>query len=177
MDNQTVENIVERVQILENSNIDWVALWIGISSIIVAAISVIVTVILNNKNNKHTEILRKEGNFNNINNHIDTAKMNAQSIAMQIVSIADSPENEEIKKRQIDASVELFLNAYENACDAFYKNKINKQDFIDKYDNDIRKYIEEYKEKFAPPLCMYKQMLRYFEEYHKNKTVKMSNGA
>lgn len=168
----TIDQLSKRVDALEKSNIDWIALYVGVGSLVVSIIAIIVTIILNKINNNKSNITRKEGNLYTIKSNIDAAKLNYQSITMQIASSSDSPELQEMKKDQIDAAQELVFNAYEDACDAFYKNKIIKQDFIDKYDGDIRKYIEAFPNKFSGPIIVYKQMLKYFNEYHLNKKAK-----
>jgi len=156
MDSIMTNDILARLSVLEKSNIDWVALFIGIGSCVIALASVI-----------QSYASRKDNNFNNIDNQITTAKMNCQAIAMQTSDTTDSPENKEIKRKQLNAAVELVLNAYENACNAFYTNKIRRGDFREKYHHDIRSYIEKYPGKFAPPLTMYSKMEQYYKEYHK----------
>ena len=162
---ELIKQLGGRIDSLEKSNIDWFAL-------IISIVSIIVSIIISNKNNQKTDQIRKETNLNTIKSNIDSANLNFQNISLQIETIANSAEIQKIKGEQINAAQELVLNAYEDGCDAFYKGKINKQDFIDKYDIDIGVYIENFPDKFTGPIIMYTQMMRYFNEYHRNKKVK-----
>ncbi|MCL2722106.1 MAG: hypothetical protein FWD47_12325 [Treponema sp.] len=158
--------IFRRLELLEKSNIDWVALYLGVVSIIVAIGFYIITAIQNSKNSKET-------NLNNIDVDIKTARTFYHSNAMQIATIvADTPETKLIIEKSDNAAIESILNAYENACDAFFKKKINQQDFSDKYHEDIGLFVKSYKEKFAPPFTAFGNMLKYYETYHKKVKIK-----
>ena len=169
---EKINTITYRLDTLEKSNIDWVALFIGIGSIVTAIITIVITVKWNRKNIIQADKLRKEGNLQVIKSNIDSAKMNFQTISLQMIDVKNlSEEAKNNKLEQISVAQELVLNAYEDGCDAFYKNKVDQQDFIDKYDPDIGKYIEQFPDKFSN-ITMYNQMLKYHKEYHKNKTAK-----
>ncbi len=186
MDCQIVlPDILNRLTNLEGDKIDWITLCISIGSIVVAVATIIVTIVLNRSNSKqnvrqnekneeYAELIRQEGNLNAITVRIDAAKTHMQFMELQIVKITETPENSEIMKAQKEAAIAMVLDAFEGGCDAFFKNKINKQDFVDKYDHDIELYIKDYESKFRPPFCMYQYMLKYHKKYYMNKKVKES---
>jgi len=139
------------------SNIDWVALYIGTISIIIAVFAYI-------DNKKNT----KEVKLNYIDEKIDRARANYHTNAMEIAKMkADTPEKKLIMEKSDTAAIEAILNAYEDGCDAFFKKKIKQRDFSDKYHTDIRQFVEQYEKKFASPITAFANMLKYYKKYHR----------
>jgi len=50
----------------------------------------------------------------------------------------------EIKNSILDSAFEKVLNAYEDGCSLFYKGKVNKKDFKEKYQLDIQDYVKRF---------------------------------
>lgn len=110
-----------------------------------------------------------------VKSNIDTAKAQVESTAMQLAPLKakasltkDQKEELTIKEQIFDSVIERLLNAYNDACQKFYKSQVPSQDFVDLYHQDIADYIREFPDKFSGPLTRFDAMLQYFHEKHKN---------
>jgi len=144
--------------------------FLSILSIIVSVFAVIVGILSYLKNSSVT----KDNALTNIKSNIDTAKSHYENLSMETAKLKvkiDKTEQEEreleLKRTICDSAFEKVLNAYEDGCDRFFKNKVDKKDFREKYHTDIVKYVEEFPKEFSEPLTSYNRILAYYKRNHK----------
>ena len=148
--------------------------------VIISCIAIIVSIALaiyaKKSSAKIQEENQKQMNLQAVKTSIAIAKNDVQSITITLAPLkakeknhtldADQTEELNLKKAVFETTVEQLLNSYEDGCDKFYKNQVNKQDFMDAFHMDIARYVQEFKESFQPPLTSYHQMLKYYQEKH-----------
>ena len=140
-----INNLLSRIDSLEMfSFTTWVTIGISFIALILSIISL-------RKNNS----LAKDNALENIKRNIDAAKTQYETLAMEIASLQakTNPTNDEkeelkIKSAILESALEKVLNAYDNGCSLFYKGKINKNDFKERYQLDIQDYVKEFPEKY-----------------------------
>jgi hypothetical protein len=105
---------------------------------------------------------------------IDNAKTQLESLSVQLVPInakknltTEEQRQKESYKKIYESAIEKVLNAYEDGCQKYYANLILKEEFKRSYFSDIRKYIEEFPNKFSEPITRYTYMLKLYKEWHK----------
>lgn len=152
---------------------------------IISCLAIIVSIGLAIYTKKASEKTQRENqkqmNLQAIKTSIAIAKNEVQSITITLSPLkakeknqtldADQREELILKKAVFEATVEQLLNAYEDGCDKFYKNQINKQDFMDAFHMDIARYVQEFSESFQAPLTSYHQTLKYYKEKHQQPRV------
>ncbi|GEM_PF-1982774 len=156
-----INNLLSRIDSLEKfSFTTWVTIGISFIALILSIISL-------RKNNS----LAKDNALENIKRNIDAAKTQYETLAMEIASLQakTNPTNDEKKELEIknailESALEKVLNAYDNGCSLFYKGKINKKDFKEKYQLDIQNYVKKFPEKYNEPLTTYGDVVRFYKE-------------
>lgn len=156
-----INNLLSRIDSLEMfSFTTWVTIGISFIALILSIISL-------RKNNS----LAKDNALENIKRNIDAAKTQYETLAMEIASLQakTNPTNDEkeelkIKSAILESALEKVLNAYDNGCSLFYKGKINKNDFKERYQLDIQDYVKEFPEKYNEPLTTYGNVVRFYKE-------------
>lgn len=156
-----INNLLSRIDSLEMfSFTTWVTIGISFIALILSIISL-------RKNNS----LAKDNALENIKRNIDAAKTQYETLAMEIASLQakTNPTNDEkeelkIKSAILESALEKVLNAYDNGCSLFYKGKINKNDFKERYQLDIQDYVKEFPEKYSEPLTTYGNVVRFYKE-------------
>jgi len=148
--------------------------FLSILSIIVSLFAVIVSILSYLKNNSVT----KDNTLTNIKFNIDTSKSHYENLCMETAELqsknnrTEQEEKElELKKIICDSAFEKVLNAYEDGCNRYFKNKVNRNDFREKYHPDIVKFVEEFSEMFSEPLTSYNSILDYYRKNHKMRNI------
>lgn len=137
-------------------------------SIIAIAISVY-SLILRKSKNKNDTLLAIKG-------YIQEARSNLSKISLEISK--NKPEHElcEIEASVFSEAQERMLNAYELACERFYKKELDENDFYDNFADSIEtfmknKNIEE--NYFSGDVAPYYYIPKYYREYiRKEKSSK-----
>jgi Zn-dependent M32 family carboxypeptidase len=169
MENELIINdIIRRIGNLEKTTV------LSILSIIISLIAGAVSILSYLKNNSVT----KDNALTNVKLNIDTSKSHYENLCMETANLhakksrtADEERELELRKTICDSAFEKVLNAYEDGCDRFFKNKVNKRDFKEKYHPDIVKYVEEFPEMFSEPLTAYNEILDYYKKNHKMRNI------
>ena len=141
---------------------------------IISLIAVLISGFSASQTRKQSMTSRLQG----VKNNIDLAKAQLESLSMELAPLkakktptADEKRELDLKLQVYESALERLLNAYNDACDKFFKKQINKQDFMDLYHQDIRDYIEKVPDKFQAPLTRFDKMVQYYNERHKNAKV------
>lgn len=156
----TPELINQIISNLDKSNIiSWLP-------IIIAFVALLVSIIALWRNN----VSSKDNALQNIKTNIDNAKSQYENLSMESSSLyarknrtADENSELKLKKKITDSAFEKVLNAYEDGCSKYFKNKVDKKEFEEKYNMDIINYIKEFPNFFKEPETHYNSML----DYHK----------
>lgn len=127
-------------------------------------------VLLQNEKNQ------KQMNLQAVKTGVTIAKNEVQSIILALAPLKAKEENNTLdsdskaelkyKTGVFNSAVEQLLNAYEDGCEKFYKDQIDKQDFMDAFHEDIIRYVKEFAEKFQPPMTSYHSTLKYYQDKH-----------
>ena len=136
-------------------------------TIAISFIAIVISIISFSKNNS----VAKDNALENIKRNIDTAKTQYENLCMQVADLKaktnpteDEQKELKIKNSILDSSFEKVLNAYEDGCSLFYKRKVNKKDFKEKYQLDIQDYVTKFSDKYAEPLTSYGNVVRFHKE-------------
>jgi hypothetical protein len=156
-----INSILLRIDSIEHfSYTNWITIAISFVAIVISFFSL-------KKNNSVT----KDNALENIKRNIDTAKTQYETLCMQVAeskSNTNPTEDEkralEIKNSILDSAFEKVLNAYEDGCSLFYKGKVNKKDFKEKYQLDIQDYVKRFPDKFTEPLTSYTNVVKFHKE-------------
>lgn len=145
---------------------------IGKISNIIAFAALFVSVITLWRSNVST----KDNVLQNIKMNIDNAKSQYENLSMELTSLsakenrtADENKELELKKKITDSAFEKVLNAYEDGCSKYFRNKVNKKEFEEKYNMDIINYIKEFSDSFKEPQTHYNSMLNYYKLNYKKQ--------
>ena len=160
---ELINNIISH---LNKSNIvTWLPIIIAFLALLISALSLL-----------KSSISTKDNILQNIKMNIDTAKTQYENLSMELASLAakrnkNADENREldIKKKITDSAFEKVLNAYEDGCSKYFKGKVNKKDFEEKYNMDIINYIKEFPDYFKEPETHYNSMLVYNRRNYKKQ--------
>lgn len=135
-------------------------------SIIAIAISVY-SLILRKSKNKNDTLLAIKG-------YIQEARSNLSKISLEISK--NKPELCEIETSVFSEAQERMLNAYELACERFYKKELDENDFYDNFADSIEAFMknkdleENY---FTGDVAPYYYIPKYYREYiRKGKSAK-----
>lgn len=165
-----IDEVSKRIDILEKeiSNDLGPSFWIPI---LISAFAVGLSLFSYFSNKKQT----KKNALSKIKSNIDIAKSQIETLTMEFAPLkakknktADEKREFGLKRQVLDTVIERLLNGYEDGCDKYYKNQLLKQDFVDTYHQDISAYIIAFPDKFSEPLTRFTNMLKYYNEYHKN---------
>ena len=156
-----MNSLLSRIDSLEKfSSATWITIGISVIAIVLSIISLI-------KNNS----VAKDNALENIKRNIDTAKTQYETLCMQVAELKAkaNPSNDEkteleLKMSVLNSAFEKVLNAYDDGCSLFYKGKINKKDFKEKYQSDIQDYVKRFPEKYTEPLTAYGNVVRFHKE-------------
>lgn len=162
----TPELINKIISHLNKTNIvTWLPIIIAFFALLISAISLL-----------KSSVSTKDNLLQNIKMNIDTAKMQYENLSMESASLAakknksaDENRELELKRKILESALEKVLNAYEDGCSKYFKNKVNKKDFEEKYNMDIINYIKEFPGYFKEPETHYNSMLNYNKQHYKKQ--------
>jgi hypothetical protein len=163
MENEIILDVLQRIQNLEKNQIEgWVTIIISFVALLLSILSF-----------RKEQTFTKDNMLANIKANIDSARAQYDNHAMEIAPLAakqNRTEQEEaefgIKQKICDSAFEKVLNAYEDGCDYFYLNKVNKKHFMAKYHRDIIGYVNDFSDMFNDTLTHYGSIFRYYKKYH-----------
>lgn len=163
---ETITDILKRVQSIENmSKYSWITIAISIAALAISYFAY-----------RKNSTIARDNALMNIKTNIDNSKTNYERLSMEVAALMakkDKTQTEEeeyqIKQKILDSSFGTVMNAYDDGCTRYYKRKVNKKEFEEKYHLDIVKYVEQFPEMFAEPLTHYGKILRYYKENHKKQ--------
>ncbi len=108
------------------------------SATILSLIAIIISVIAlinNSKKNKSDTLLILKG-------YINDARSNLSSVSLEIDKNATANDHTEIQNAAFEEAQERLLNAYETACERFFKKEIDPKDFSDNFADDITTFVQ-----------------------------------
>lgn len=121
----------------------------------------------------------KNSIFKSINTAIDVRRDNLSTIGREINPLISrskttglSAEEKELLQsysKFINEANEGFLNSYEDACYNYFKNQINKEDFVSLYKKDVLDLVEnqKFKRYFIPEYSNYNYILKFYKKFKK----------
>ncbi len=111
-----------------------------------------------------------------VKNSIDDAKTHLANLTLELSTLQSKSKLTADERRQLsiqisvyESALEKLLNAYEDGCQKYISKLILKAEFKKSYYGDIRRYIEEFTEKFTGPVTEYTHMISLYKEWHKVK--------
>lgn len=148
---------------------EWVA--VGVSSI---ALIISIWSVINSRNSS------RGAEMQFIKQNFDTAKSKVEDLMVPLAKLkakADagtlSPEEDNERDnllKIITAAEERVLNALEDGCDKYFKKQVCRQDFSDRYNEDIGRYVRNYPTKFTG-LTSYQNLRKYYEQRHQRPKI------
>ena len=156
-----INSILTRIDSLEKFTFTtWITIGLSAIAIFISIFSLI-------KNNS----VSKDNALENIKRNIDSSKTQYETLSMQVAELMaksnptkEQKEELKLKKAILDSAFEKVLNSYEDGCSLFYKKKINKKDFKEKYQLDIQDYVERFPDKYSEPLTLYGNVVKFYKE-------------
>lgn len=109
-----------------------------------------------------------------VKNSIDNAKTQLENLTLELSILtskskltADEERQLNIQKTVYESGLEKVLNAYEDGCQKYKSKLILQDEFKNSYYGDIRRYVEEFTEKFTGPVTEYTHMISLYRKWHK----------
>jgi siroheme synthase (precorrin-2 oxidase/ferrochelatase) len=141
---------------------DIISLVIGIGTILVSVSSLINSFIYNRLVKGQIEMQIRERISNARARYEDFILQYASDLANELVgSILRSTKEE-------------FSNAYEEACQKYLDNKVDRDRFKKSYSNEIRSIVENnaFKQLYVPPQTQFKATFKVYEEWFDSEKKK-----
>lgn len=147
---------------------------ISVLALIVSGATGAAMLYLNDRFNKATILFNKATILQEVKRSIDNAKTQVENMSLAFLPISskENPTPDEKKQKEAfkaiyDSAFEKVLNAYEDGCQKYYADLILRDEFKRSYFGDIRKYVEEFSDKFSEPVTCYTYMLRLYKEWYR----------
>lgn len=148
---------------------EWVTVIISVLALIVSVLA-----FLNARNSSRAN----EMQF--IKQNIDNAKSTIEDMMISLTKLTAKRDANTITGEEelelnyrfkiLNAAEERLLNAVEDGCDKFHKKQVKKQDFTDRYHEDIARYVKTYQDKFNG-FTSFCNMRDYYVRYHQKPKV------
>lgn len=98
---------------------------------------------------------------------IQQTQKDVMELSLRIADQEDPEEGKnEILLQVFKTAFEQNLNAYEEACAKYLDGKVDRERFKRNYIIEIRRLVEEYKEKFDSTTTPYKCILKVYKEWN-----------
>lgn len=123
--------------------------------------------------NTNSERQAKVSTLNNIVVNIDSARGRMEDHIAQMAPLAcraDLSSSErahrDILNSVLDSKIEGLLNAYDDACQCYLADNVDKVAFKGKYQHSIKELVEKYPEKFRDPVTRFRNIVRVYREWY-----------
>jgi len=143
---------------MDKPNVDWVTAAISFMALIASGLAY-----------AKTKVFAKDDNLAKIKANIDTATAQYETLRLGILALKTKDGEREAENKVTEAicksAIERILNAYEDGCDSYFLEKVNRKHFDLKYRRSVIDYVENFPELFSSNLTPYNSMLRYYKEF------------